>query len=78
MKSVSELNQDIIDKMRIIEEKYPELLKFIGEMPIKTAEKTDKVTTKNLMDYHESLDALIKKYVANHCTIYFEVAGNSN
>ena len=78
MKSELEVNQDIINKMLIIEGKYPELLKFIGEMPVKSIEKTRKVTIKNLMEYYDSLDALIKNYVANHSDLYFEVAGNSN
>ena len=78
MKSELEVNQDIIHKMLIIESKYPELLKFIGEMPLKSIEKTGKVTIKNLIEYYDSLDALIKNYVANHSNLYFEVAGNIN
>jgi len=79
MKSELELNQDIMKIILVIEEKYPELVKFMGEMPGEITEGGGKATNiKNLMDYYESLDALLKNYIANHSSTSFELSGNSN
>ena len=61
MKNEVELNQDILSITMTIKEKYPELSKYISEMPVKTEGSTDEATSiKNLSDYYESLDALLR------------------
>ncbi len=70
MKSELELNQGILSITMTIKEKYPELSKYISEMPVKTGEATDKETDiKNLMEYYESLDTLLKNYIPDYKSV---------
>lgn len=63
MKTEKELNAAILNKLQEITETYPELVKYFGEMPVKTTDTIDHhVTLKNLRDYLDSLDKLMKKY----------------
>ncbi|MGP8215240.1 MAG: hypothetical protein ACLQQ4_06735 [Bacteroidia bacterium] len=69
MKTVSEINQDILKITMTIEEKFPELSKYIGEMTENTADTiSPSGITKNLMGYYDSLDALLKRYTTYHNT----------
>jgi len=67
MKTESDLNDDILKITMLIEEKFPELSKYVDEMPISTPDTVNPVINqKNLQDYYDSLLALLKKYNANH------------
>jgi hypothetical protein len=67
MKTEKELNSDILKVTMTIAEKFPELSKYIGEMPVTIPDTTDpEINNKNLQDYHDSLDGLLKKYTKNH------------
>jgi hypothetical protein len=67
MKSELEINKDIINIMAVIEEKYPELLKYISEMPVKIGEEVDEATNIiSLSEYYESLETLLNNYTPNH------------
>lgn len=63
MKTEKELNQAILEITIKIRNKYPELLKYLSEMPV-TIPDVDQpeVTIKILSDYLESLENLVEKY----------------
>jgi hypothetical protein len=51
----------------VIQENYPELSKYLNEMPITIPiDKNPKINTKNLQKYYDNLLALFRKYVAEH------------
>jgi hypothetical protein len=63
MKTEKELNADILKMITKIEEIYPELSKYIGEMNISTSNSyVDEIYLKNLKDYYDSLCALFTSY----------------
>ena len=67
IKSERELNHDILKITMAIEELFPELSKYIAEMPIKISDNYGAgVNSKNLQDYYDTLDAFLKKYSAYH------------
>jgi hypothetical protein len=67
MKTEKELNDDILKITMLIQEKYPELSKYIAEMPVTIPnEATPEITIKILKEYYESLDILVKDYAVNH------------
>ena len=67
MKTEEELNADILKITLKIAEVYPELSKYIGEMPVKVPEPVgNEITIKNLTDYYASLEELLKNYTKNH------------
>lgn len=67
MKTEKQLNNDILEITMKIKEKFPELSKYILEMPV-TIPYTEnpEVTRKALLDYYDSLDILLKDYIENH------------
>ena len=67
MKTEHELNEDILKITSNIKEKYPELIKNIGETPVKIDDKDGEDSNiKNLTEYINSLELLVKKYSTNH------------
>ncbi len=63
MKTEKELNIDILDITMKIEEKFPELSKYLKEMPVEMASTAStEITTKSLKDYYDSLNDLFKNY----------------
>jgi hypothetical protein len=66
MKTENELNQDILKITMTIEEKFPELSKYIGEMMVNISDTVGpNAIIKNLMDYYDSLDALLRRYTSS-------------
>lgn len=66
-----EANEDINDKIlkitMVIQENYPELLKYLNEMPVTIPiENHPEVDHKNLEKYYDSLLNLFRNYVAEH------------
>lgn len=58
------LNEEILSMTLKIRAKYPQLSKFIDEMPVTIPnEKDPEVTRKALKNYLESLKNLLNKYV---------------
>jgi hypothetical protein len=50
-----------------IQEKFPELSKYIEEMPVTMPDTDDpEINIKNLNEYYNSLNALIKKYAISN------------
>lgn len=67
MKTEKELNSDILKITMAIQERFPELTKFIAEMPVTIPDtENPEINIKNLTDYYNSLEALLKKYDNNH------------
>ncbi len=67
MKNENDLNQDILKITMKIQDEYPELSKYITEMP-ETIPNNDspKITGNSLEEYYNSLDNLLKKYTITH------------
>lgn len=65
MKTKEELEQNIINITTTIREKFPELSKYIIEMPVKDSDN-DGIDIKNLEDYYQSLEVLVNKYAKTH------------
>lgn len=66
MKTEKELDSDILQITMKIKEQYPELSKYILEMPvtIPTVESPD-MNCKILQDYYDSLEVLLQDYINN-------------
>lgn len=67
MKTEKELNENISKITMVIRDEFPELIKFLNEMPetIPDVEHPE-INTKNLQDYFNSLENLLLKYAPNH------------
>ena len=67
MKIEKELNSDILKITMAIRDNFPELSKYLNEMPVTIpVSNNPEINRKNLQDYFNSLDALFRKYVINH------------
>lgn len=67
MKTENEINKDIIETTMVIDETFPELSKYIEEMPVTIPNTNEpEINETNLEDYQSSLDVLLNKYAANH------------
>ncbi|MFT6883213.1 MAG: hypothetical protein ACI83W_002506 [Marinoscillum sp.] len=69
MKTKAELEQDIINITANIHRKFPELSKYISEMPDNASgANTNGIGTKNLKEYYNSLDEVLSEYLKTHET----------
>lgn len=67
MKTEEELNRDIVRITQKIADTYPELTKFINEIPVKiTGSYGSKITKKNLIEYCSSLEDILNDYSKTH------------
>jgi hypothetical protein len=67
MKTEKELNNDILKITMAIRNNFPELSKYLNEMPVTIpVSNNPEINRQNLQDYFNSLDALFRKYVINH------------
>ncbi len=67
MKTEKQLNTDILEMTMKIQEQFPELSKYITEMPVTIPNAaTPEITTKILQEYYDSLVILLKDYTINH------------
>lgn len=67
MKSEKELNKDILNMTMRIQDEFPELSKYMAEMPVSIPNiENPEINTKNLQDYYNSLENLLKKYTLSH------------
>lgn len=63
METKNEINKDIINATLGIQTGFPELSKYINEMPVTIPNLANpEITTNNLKDYNDSLNALVTKY----------------
>jgi len=65
MKTILELQKQILRITLTIHQEYPELSKYLNEMPESNAEFDD-VTIKSLENYYQSLEAIIHNYAETH------------
>lgn len=64
MENESELNAKILKISMLIQDQYPELSKYLTEMPITLPDKVHpEVNIKNLKEYCLSVEILLKKYI---------------
>ncbi len=62
METEKELNAKILALTMQIQEKHPELSKFLEEMPVTVPDQSDpEINIKILKDYLESLNNMLKK-----------------
>ena len=67
MKTEKTINEEILEITMKIKEQYPELSKYIIEMPVTIPNiENPKMNRKILQDYYESLEVLLKDYAENH------------
>ncbi len=68
MQTNLDINNSIIIKTTIeIQDKFPELSKFIDEMPVTIPdESSPKINSEVLEDYQLSLNSLLTKYAVTH------------
>ena len=67
MKTEKELNNDILKITMAIRDNFPELSKYLNEMPVTIpVSNNQEINLKNLQDYFNSLNAFFRKYVINH------------
>ena len=67
MKTELNINNDILRLTNEIENTYPELLKYISEIPVKDVfESTFEINSKNLLGYYNTLKIILEKYKAEH------------
>ncbi len=61
------LNDKILKITMTIQEEYPELSKYLEEMPDTiTNENNSGINIKNLREYYYSLNSLVKNYAREH------------
>jgi hypothetical protein len=67
MKSVAELNGNILKITETIHNEFPELMPFLNEMTITIPDLAlPEIDNKALKDYYNSLKNLLMKYAPNH------------
>ncbi len=67
MKTEKELIVNISKITMTIREEFPELMKFLNEMPETIPDVAHpEITTKILQDYFNTLENLLQKYAPNH------------
>lgn len=67
MKTKKQLNDDILKITLLIQEKYPELSKYLTEMPVSNPDiEMPEINIEHLTNYYESLAIILKKYAPNH------------
>ncbi|WP_310556909.1 hypothetical protein [Flavobacterium sp.] len=67
MKTESEINENILKITMTIRNEFPELMKFLNEMPVTIpSEDSPEINSRILQEYYDSLETLLRKYAPNH------------
>jgi hypothetical protein len=67
MKTEVQLNQEILETTTMIRNEYPELIKYLDEIPVTIAvDNSQEMNIKALTDYAQSLKNIIIKYGVRH------------
>jgi len=67
MKTTQQLNKDILSITALIKDNYPELVKFLEEMPMDSTEvSSDEMESDHLQEYYDSLSKMVKEYAETH------------
>lgn len=70
MKTIEELNKMILDITTKIDTEYPELSKYIKEMPVNVYSGIQNSFHQNLIEYYASLESMMLKYAKNHSELH--------
>lgn len=66
MKTIDELNDDILKITLKIQTEYPEISVYLTEMPVTIPNvSSPKINVTSLSEYYESLKILLKDYIEN-------------
>lgn len=66
MQTINELNTDILNITMTIQHSFPELSKYLSEMPVTIPnESNPKINIKSLQAYYNSLNDLLETYSRN-------------
>ena len=69
MQTIEEINQKILLRTLNIGANYPELSKYIEEMPVTIPDlENPQITLQNLKEYYHSLNVLVINYASTHIT----------
>ena len=67
MKTEKELNEEILKITMTIQEKYPELSEYLGELPVTIPNaQHPEINLQQLTAYYDSLTSLLENYVREH------------
>ena len=67
MQTIEEINQKILLRTLNIGANYPELSKYIEEMPVTIPDlENPEITLQNLKEYYHSLNVLVINYASTH------------
>lgn len=67
MESEKELNLKILEITMTIQEKYPELSEYLGEMPLTIPDfENPEINVENLRAYFDSLTSILENYIREH------------
>ncbi|WP_338644873.1 hypothetical protein V5J73_08200 [Flavobacterium sp. KS-LB2] len=67
MKTEKELNDAILKITLKIQNDYPELSKYLSEIPVTIPNISNpEINNKALTNYYESLENILEKYIPNH------------
>ena len=67
MQSEKDLNAKILEITMLIQDKYPELSKYLAEMEDTiSVEVNPSINPGNLQKYYDSLEQMLKKYMVEH------------
>lgn len=70
MKTATDWDKDILRITLEINQKFPELVKFMNEIPVKVLEKDNEAANvKNMEEYYHSLETIVKNYSKTHPSI---------
>ncbi len=71
MKTAVELNSDILKITALIQNEFPELMKYLNEMPETIPNvKNPEINVLILQNYYSSLESLLRKYAPNHQILF--------
>lgn len=78
METEEEINAKILKVTMVIQENYPELSKYLNEMPITIPiDSNPEINVKNLQKYYDTLLTLFRNYVAEHQLNYINQRSGS-
>ncbi len=67
METDTKLNAAILKITTLIQAEYPELIKYLNEMPVTIPYvESPEMNLKILKEYYNSLESLLSKYAPNH------------
>jgi hypothetical protein len=71
MKTEAELNANILKMTTTIRNEFPELMKFLSEMPVTLpTENSPAINADILQEYFDSLLDLLRTYAPNHSSYF--------